>query len=80
MAKRCLKTGVFGKDENGDLFIVVDKYLSYQDGLKDLVDDLNNDLEFKSGGKIVALYKASCFNEVKRGEGKVIWERENKPT
>ena len=77
-AKKYLKNGVFGEDENGDLFIVSGDYLCYQDGLQDYVSDVDDNLTLCSGREIEALYNATCFNQVKRGDCEVIWKREEK--
>lgn len=71
-----LKDGMFGIfDNENDVFVIVGEFFVYEKGNTDFVDSLDENLALPSGRKITKLYKACCFNEVKSGKAKVIWER-----
>lgn len=76
MTKGDLRNGMFGIfDDEDDIFVIVNDKFVYREGFKDSLDLLNDELELPSGRKITKLYDASCFEEVKRGMAKLIWER-----
>lgn len=62
-----ITTGMFGRETDGDLFVVIDGNVIYQMGLCDSVEYLvKND-------KIANLYDAMCFKEIEDGNATVIW-------
>ena len=76
MTKCDLRNGMFGVcNDDNDVFVIVNGNLIYQNGLTDRLDDINDNLEFPDGCKIMKLYEASCFEEVKDGNCNLIWER-----
>lgn len=70
-----LTTGMFGKEVDGDLFVVVGDAIIYQNGMREVTSDMENP-EYYGNHKIVALYEALCFDQIKDGKAKVIWERD----
>lgn len=70
-----LTTGMFGKDEKGDLFVIVNDLIVYQKGTWDWLEDIVDGIV-----TVDALYKSNCFNRVKDGKAKVIWERDTTET
>lgn len=70
-----LTTGMFGKESDGDLFVVVGDNIVYKNGMQEVVSDMENP-DYYGHRKIVALYEAVCFNQIEDGKAKVIWERE----
>jgi len=64
-----LTTGMFGKESDGDLFVVVGDNIVYQRGMQEDVDDTT------WYHNIVALYDCKCFRQIEDGRAKVIWER-----
>ena len=78
MTKRDLKPGMFGKDSDGDLFVVVGDKLIYENGLFDDVSDMTDTMEFPNGANISELYEANCFEAVKDCTANLIWKRPEK--
>lgn len=71
-----LTTGMFGKEDDGDIFVVVGDTIVYQNGLWESVDDMTDGSAYLGSGNIVALYDTTCFDCVKDGTAEVIWERD----
>ena len=74
MSKIKLATGMFGVDNEGEVFVVVGDKLMYENGQYDEVAELNDNLEFPNH-HIVELHEATCFKMVKEGRSRVIWKR-----
>lgn len=74
MTKAELRTGMFGIDNEGGIFVVVGDKLMYENGMYDNVADMNDNLEFVNH-HIIELHEATCFKMVKEGRSSVIWER-----
>ena len=74
-----LTTGMFGKEEDGDIFVVVGDLIVYKSGLWESVKDITNRSGYYGGENIVGLYDCKCFDEVEDGTATVLWERESKP-
>ena len=74
MSKIKLATGMFGVDNEGEIFVVVGDKLMYENGQYDEVAELNDHLEFPNH-HIVELHEATCFKMVKEGRSRVIWKR-----
>ena len=76
--KENLVSGMFGKLDDGDVFVVAGDKLIYDGGKYDAVGGMDDDLFFpRSGHYVTELYEAHCFNQVKDGRAKVIWKRED---
>lgn len=69
-----LETGMFGIEEDGDIFVVAGDLIVYQSGMYETVDYAEN-----PNHKITALYEAVSFDMVKGGDAEVIWERKDTP-
>ena len=74
MTKKELATGMFGMD-NGEVFVVAGDKLIFEGGKYNNIDDLDENLMFNEESGIDALYEARCFQQVKDGRAKLIWER-----
>lgn len=74
MTKMELATGMFGMD-NGEVFVVAGDKLIFEGGKYNNIDDLDENLMFTEDAGIDALYEARCFQQVKDGRAKLIWER-----
>lgn len=74
MTKVELRTGMFGVDNDGEVFVVVGDKLMYENGQYDNVADMNDNLEF-ANHHIIELHEATCFKMVKEGRSRLIWER-----
>lgn len=70
-----LTNGMFGKEDDGDIFVVVGDKLVYKSGLWESVSDMESGTYF-GGDCIVALYEANCFEDVKDGTAELIWKRD----
>lgn len=70
-----LTTGMFGVEDDGDMFVVVNNLIVYRDGCWEDVSDMEVDSDF-----IVALYDCRCFNDIEDGSATVIWKRETEDT
>ncbi len=66
-----LTTGMFGKNDEGELFVIVNDLIVYQKGTWDWVSDIAEGIT-----TVDALYESDCFTRVKEGKAKVIWERD----
>ena len=76
MTKSDLRNGMFGKLSDGDIFVVVNDKMIYENGQLDIIADMDEDMVFRlSGNKIMELYEADCFNAAREGRGKLIWKR-----
>jgi hypothetical protein len=75
MTKSDLRNGMFGKMNDGDIFVVVDDKLIYEGGQLNLISEMSENMEFGDDAKVIELYEARCFNQVKDGRGKLIWKR-----
>ena len=72
--KDLLQTGVFGETSDGEVFVVVEDKLVYQDGGFDTVALLNDELQFRSGKYICRLVKdCDSFSQYKKGYVKPIF-------
>jgi hypothetical protein len=79
MTKKDLVSGMFGKDNEGSVFVVAGSRLIFEEGTYNDFDDMNDALEFVlCGAYVESLYEAACFDEVKDGNAKLIWKREEK--
>lgn len=84
--KDLLKTGVFGRTNEGENFGIVDDRMIYQDGGFDWIRNLNSNLEFPSFTKIDFLVKGiqsfNHLNSVLNGGGdgrpEIIYQRNRK--
>lgn len=65
-----LTNGMFGVDEEGTAFVVVNDILVYQDGM---LDRLGDEIECPANF-IATLYKCECFRDIEDGSAEVIWE------
>lgn len=70
-----LTTGMFGVEDDGDMFVVVNNLIVYRDGCWENVSDMEVDSD-----PIVALYDCQCFNDIEDGSATVIWKRETEDT
>lgn len=76
--RKHLKNGVFGRMDNGMLFVIVNDKFIYKNGEYDLVSDVNENLElhFK---KVEVLMNACSFNNFERqlseNRSKAIYDR-----
>ena len=83
MANVELKTGMLGKENDGEVFVVVGDHLLYEGGCYEDIADLNDKLEWNDDGYITELYEGKCFDDVHKGGATLIWQRgddETKPT
>lgn len=85
MTKKDLVSGMFGKDNEGSIFVIAGSRLIFEEGTYNDFDDMTDDLKFWfCGASVESLYEATCFDEVKDGNAKLIWKRgeqkEEKPT
>ena len=83
MTKKDLVSGMFGKDSEGDIFVIAGDKVIFECGTYNDIDDLNEEFEFTDcgigcGAYIDSLYDAKCFEEVKDGNATLIWKREAK--
>ena len=76
MTKKELKTGMFGKENDGELFVIVGDRIIYEGGCYADISDLNENLEWCDDAHICELYECKCFDEVKDGSATLIWKRE----
>ena len=75
MKKSDLRSGMFGKTSNGDVFVVAGDKLIYQDGTMDELAYVDGDLYFPNGVHIASLYEADCYGDFENGSVKEIWHR-----
>ena len=75
MTKCDLRNGMFGVENDGEMFVVVGDKLIYEGGKYSDFDDMNDVLEFDAENYVSELHKATCFNEVKDGRSELIWKR-----
>lgn len=65
MTKADLKTGMFGRTNDNDWFVVVNDLLVYENGSFDNLSDIHDDLTFESGYAIVYLVYACSFGHAR---------------
>lgn len=75
-----LKTGMLGKENDGELFVVVGDHILYEGGCYKDIANLDENLEFIDGGHICELYEGKCFADVKDGTATLIWKRDAEKT
>lgn len=75
MTKRDLRNGMFGVENDGEMFVVVGDRLIYEGGKYSDFDDMNDALEFDDENYVSELHKADCFKGVKEGRSELIWKR-----
>ena len=81
MTKKDLVSGMFGKASDGEIFVIAGSRVIFESGTYNDIDDLNDKLEFTDcgfpcGAHIESLYEGHCFDEVRDGNAKLIWKRE----
>jgi hypothetical protein len=69
---------MFGKDDLGNIFVVVGDKLIYEEGDYFPLDQVKDDLFVSKCHSIVELHDAVCFQQVKDGNSTLIWKREEK--
>ena len=76
--KENLVSGMFGKLNDGDVFVVVGDKLIYDGGQYDDIVGMDDNLVFRNSKRyITELYEVRCFGQVKDGRAKAIWKRED---
>ena len=75
MTKRDLRNGMFGVENDGEMFVVVGERLIYEGGKYSDFQDMNDNMEFDEENYVREVHEATCFKEVKEGRSKLIWER-----
>ena len=78
MTKKELKTGMFGKENDGELFVIVGDRIIYEGGAYEDIPDLNDNLEWEDDCYICELYECDCFANIHDGSANVIWKRNEK--
>lgn len=75
MTKCDLRNGMFGKDNDGEIFVVVGDKLIYEGGKYSDFDDMNDNMEYDPKNHVCEVHEATCFKQVKDGYSKLIWKR-----
>lgn len=75
MTKKDLKTGMFGVDNDGNYFIVVNNLIVYQNGGFDLLDYVEDDLTLSFRRRIMKLFNCGSFKQAKN-DLDIIYDRE----
>lgn len=73
-----LKTGMFGIEDDGECFVVVNEDIVYEGGQHEevsLVDEYGNFTRAPECHIVKLFIDCSCFKQAKDGRATLIWER-----